>query len=267
MRRLPKKSLIAMIAVKALPSAPLYKGKDSEIIKSALSDLEQYKKVGVDSIFLENDHDLPYTKEPLPPKAIQVLTKVTKEVRKRFKGPIGIQVLEANNEQALNVAVKADLDYLRVEGYVFGHLGGAGLIEGCAGKLQRQRKKLGAEHIKLYADVKKKHCSHAITDDFDITGEIKQAEFFLVDGVIVTSQFTGKNPKKGDLVKAKKATKLPILIGSGMTSENIKNYMPLADHFIVGTTFRKDRKFLEEIDPERLEKFVSKFKKIRTKYI
>lgn len=191
------------------------------------------------------------------------MTKVAKAVRKRFDKPIGIQMLEAANQTSLEIAHNTDLDYLRVEGYVFAHVGGAGIIEGCAGKLLRKRKELGCEHIKIFTDVKKKHCSHALTSNLDIAEEIKQAEFFLVDGIIVTSKFTGINPDKNDLIKAKSATNLPVIIGSGMTSENIKEYLLLADGFIVGTTFRKDGKFLEQIVPKRLDKFVAKFKKLR----
>jgi predicted TIM-barrel enzyme len=48
----------------------------------------------------------------------------------------------------------------------------------------------------VFADVKKKHGSHSLTIDLDIKDEIMQAEFFLADGVIVTSQFTGLHPDK-----------------------------------------------------------------------
>jgi predicted TIM-barrel enzyme len=44
------------------------------------------------------------------------------------------------------------------------------------------------------------------------------------------------------LIKAKSATKLPVLIGSGMTAENIEEYLPLADGFIVGFYFRRNWK-------------------------
>ena len=111
----------------------------------------------------------------------------------------------------------------------------------------------------MFADVKKKHGSHSLTIDLDIKDEIAQAEFFLADGVIVTSQFTGVNPDKNDLVKAKGATKLPVLIGSGMTAENISEYLPLADGFIVGSYFRKDGKFLEVLEPEKLHTFMKAF--------
>jgi hypothetical protein len=264
---LPKKFLSAMIAVRALPGAPLYGGDDSKIIDLALKDLSVYKRFGVDSVLLENDFDLPYIRPPLPEKAIVLMLKIAKKIRKEFTGPIGIQMLEAADVTSLEIAAKADLDFIRAEGYVFAHVGGAGLVEGAAGILLRRRKQLSAESIKIFADVKKKHCSHALTADLDIIDEVKQAEFFLVDGVVVTSKFTGVEPKTDDLEKVKKATALPVLIGSGMTPENISEFMPLADGFIVGSVFRKDGKFLGDTEDDRVKKFVNAFDKERKKYI
>ena len=258
-RTLPPKFLAAMIAVLPLPGSPLYDGDDQRVIDQALSDLEYYEKAGVDSILLENDHDLPYIQPPLDAKAIALMTRISQEIRNRFEGPVGIQMLEAANITSLEIAAEADLDYIRVEAFVFAHVGGSGIINGSAGKILRRRKELGTEHIKVFADVKKKHGSHSLTIDLDIKDEIMQAEFFLADGVIVTSQFTGINPDRDDLVKAKSVTKLPVLIGSGMTAENIQEYLPLADGFIVGSYFRKDGKFLEELEPERLDKFMRAF--------
>jgi predicted TIM-barrel enzyme len=44
-----------------------------------------------------------------------------------------------------------------------------------------------------------------------------------------------------------------------MTAENIREYLPLADGFIVGSYFRKDGKFLEVLEPERLHTFMKAF--------
>ena len=176
MRPLPKKFLAAMVALLPLPGAPRYAGEDERIIAQALSDLDHYKDAGVDAIVLENSHDLPYIKPPLPIAAVELMKRIACEIRRRFDLPIGIQILEAANETALEIAQAADLDFLRVEGYVFAHVGGAGFIEGCAGQLLRKRKALRCEHIKIFADVKKKHCSHALTGDLDIVDEVRQAE-------------------------------------------------------------------------------------------
>ena len=258
-RPLAPKFLAAMIAVLPLPGSPLYDGSDQRVIDQALADLEVYRAAGVDSILFENDHDLPYIQPPLDERGIALMTKIVKEARARFDGPIGIQMLEAANITSLEIAAAADLDYIRVEAFVFAHVGGSGIINGSAGKILRRRKELGAEHIKVFADVKKKHGSHSLTIDLDIKDEIMQAEFFMADGVIVTSQFTGINPDKNDLLKAKSATELPVLIGSGMTAENIHEYVPLADGFIVGSYFRKDGKFLETLEPARLHRFMDRF--------
>jgi uncharacterized protein len=253
-----------MIAVRPLPGAPLYDGDDRIIVSQALSDLVGYVAAGADVIVLENSHDLPYIQAPLPTAAIKVMKQVAREIRKRFAGPIGIQMLEAANETALEIALEADLDFLRVEGYVFAHVGGAGIIEGCAGKLLRKRKTLGCGHIKIFGDVKKKHCSHALTGDLDITDEIKQAEFFLVDGVIVTGARTAEPPSVAELRKVKKNARVPVLIGSGLTAENIKAYFPWADGFIVGSTFREDGKFLGQLDLKRLNEFMRVFQRLKT---
>lgn len=252
-----------MIAVLPLPGSPRYDGNDERIVHQALSDLEHYKKAGVDSILLENDHDLPYIQPPLDEKGISLMTKICKEARIRFDGPIGIQMLEAANISSLEIAAEAGLDYIRAEAFVFAHVGGSGIIHGSAGKILRRRKELMAEHIKVFADVKKKHGSHSLTLDLDISDEIRQAEFFLADGVVVTGRFTGSAPDKKDLIKAKSATTLPVVIGSGMDDTNIAEYLPLADGFIVGSYFRKNGNFLEKLDPERLNRFMDKFHSAR----
>lgn len=259
-RSIPDKFLAAMIGVRPLPGSPGYNGNDEAIMATALSDLTHYIEAEVDAIVLENSHDLPYIKAPLPAPAIEMMKSISREVRKRFGGPIGIQMLEGANEAALEIGHESNLDFLRVEGYVFAHIGGAGIIEGCAGKLLRHRRQLGCEHLKIFADVKKKHCSHALTGDLDIIDEIKQAEFFLADGVIVTGARTTEPPGFGDLRRAGKAARTPVIIGSGMTPDNIKKYYSLADGFIVGSTFRQDGQFLGALDPKRLQAFTKAFR-------
>lgn len=258
-RNLPPKFLAAMVAVLPLPGSPLYDGDDRRVMDQALADLEAYQRAGVDSLIFENDHDLPYIQPPLDERGIALMTKIAKAARERFEGPVGVQMLEAANISSLEIAAEAGLDYIRVEAYVFAHVGGSGVIHGSAGKILRRRKELDAEHIKVFADVKKKHGSHSLTIDLDIADEIRQAEFFLADGVIVTSAFTGINPDTNDLIKAKAATSLPVLVGSGMTAGNIGKYLPLADGFIVGSTFRQGGKFLEPLEPGRLQQFMNVF--------
>jgi hypothetical protein len=252
-----------MIGLLPLPGSPGFSGFNGDVISQALSDLEYYTRAGVDAIVIENSLDLPYIKPPLDEAALELVEFICKDIRQRFQGPIGLQLLEAANEDALRIAAAADLDFVRVEGYVYAHIGGAGLIEGCAGKLHRLRKELGCEQIQIFGDVKKKHCSHALTGDLDVVDVARQADFFKTNGHILTGNRTGVAPLLSELESLKASTETPIWIGSGMTVENIDSYMPLADGFIVGSTFRKNGDFLETLDPERLNCFVEHFKTIR----
>jgi hypothetical protein len=43
-----------------------------------------------------------------------------------------------------------------------------------------------------------------------------------------------------------------ILLGSGVTLENIKNYLPLADGFIVGTSLKRNGRISEPVDSKRV---------------
>lgn len=264
MNELPDKALIAMIALRALPGAPLYDGDDQRIVDSALSDLDHYKRAGVDAVLLENDFDLPYAKGPMPAEAVEVATAVCKAVRKEWPHPMGLQFLEAANEDALNVAHAAGLDFIRVEGFVYAHVGGAGIIDACAGPLLRQRARLGCEHIRVFPDINKKHCSHALTADLDISLEARQAELFMADGLVVTGRFTGESADTDDLRAVRNASSLPILIGSGMTAENVDELVPMADAFIVGSTFREGGEYLGKLCPDRLARFVGAFNAARS---
>src|SRR5438477_13160713 len=98
MRFLPEKFLGAMIAVLPLPGSPRYGGDDRRIPAQALSDLRHYTEAGVDAIVLENSHDLPYIKPPLPAAAVRLMKQLAAAVRERFAGPVGLQMLEAANE-------------------------------------------------------------------------------------------------------------------------------------------------------------------------
>lgn len=252
--------LAAMIALEPLPGAPLYKNDPDAIVRKAMEDLAAYKMAGVDAVVIENSLDLPFIKPPLDPLALELVERVAREVRQAFDGEVGLQLLEAANEAALEIAGRTGLDFIRVEGYVFAHVGGAGIIEGCAGRLHRRRKELGCERIKLIADIKKKHCSHALTGDLTIADVARQAEFFLADGLIVTGFRTGEKPMIEDLDSVRAAVQLPVWIGSGMSPENINEYISRADGFIVGSTFRENGDYRKHLDPARLDAFMREWR-------
>ena len=159
---------------------------------------------------------------------------------------------------ALAVALACDASFVRVEGFVFAHVADEGLIEASAGPLLRYRRAIGAEHIRVFADIKKKHSAHALTADVDIVETAKAAEFFSVDGVIVSGVATGQPAEPKEVAAVASAVSVPTLVGSGITAENIGTF-PDADAFIVGSSIKKDGLWSNPIDAHGVRKLMEAF--------
>jgi membrane complex biogenesis BtpA family protein len=180
------------------------------------------------------------------------------EIRRATDLPLGIQVLAGANSSALAVALACEASFVRVEGFVFAHVADEGLIESSAGALLRYRRTIGADHIRVFADIKKKHSAHAITADVDIVETAKAAEFFAVNGVIVSGVATGQPADPEEVSSVVRAVSIPTMVGSGITPENIGRY-PDADAFIVGSSIKVDGIWSNPIDPDRLRELVRAF--------
>lgn len=260
------KSIIGMIHVPALPGTPLNKFSINQIIEMVLKEAEIYQASGIDSIMLENMHDVPYLNRQVGPEIISSMTVVTQEVRRICSLPLGIQILAGANQEALAVALAVGLNYIRAEGFVFSHVADEGLMNACAGELLRYRKNIGAEHIAVLTDIKKKHSSHAITSDVDIAETAKAAEFFLSDGLIITGESTGKEAQLSEVKSVKDKCSLPVIIGSGITLDNIEKYYPYADGFIIGSWFKEEGKWNHPLSSKRVQEFMQKIFLIRKNF-
>jgi uncharacterized protein len=131
-----------------------------------------------------------------------------------------------------------------------------------AGELRRYQKQIRADDILIFTDIKKKHSSHAITSDIDISVIAEAAEFFLSDGVILTGSSTGKeaNVNEAELLKSK--IHIPVIIGSGINPENIASFLPYSDAFIIGSFFKENGLWSNTLDKKRILQFTSAFEKL-----
>ena len=217
--------MIGCIHVLPLPGAAGYSGNIDDIISIALEEAQIYVENDFDAIIIENMHDVPYLKGFVYPETVAAMTSVACKIREALPDfPIGIQVLSAANREALSVAIAAKLNFLRVEGFVFAHVADEGIIQSSAAELIRLRDYLMADNIQIFADIKKKHSSHSITSDINIIETAEAAEFMRADGIILTGTATGKAPSLEELKEVKQNSRLPVLLGSGITPDNILNY-------------------------------------------
>lgn len=258
-----EKQIIGMIHLAALPGTPGNTKKIDEIIELAAEEARLMNDLGVNAILIENMNDAPYLKKIVGAEITACMTAVSLTLKKELQIPIGIQVLAAANKEALAIAQAANLDFIRVEGFVYGHIGDEGYTESCAGELLRYRKTIGAEHILVFTDVQKKHSSHSITADINLDEHVKTAEYFGSDGIIITGTSTGKSAKVEDVKIASRSTGLPVIIGSGITDSNLYQFWPFADGFIVGSWFKHDGNWKNTISKARVEAFMNTVEKLK----
>jgi membrane complex biogenesis BtpA family protein len=256
-------SIVGMIHVGALPGTPKYAGSFDKVVEKACEEAKIYDDLGLDAIAIENMHDVPYLKGQVGSEISSAMTVVAKEITKTVKIPCGIQILAGANKEALSVALCAGLSFIRAEGFVFAHVADEGIIESSAAELLRFRKSIGAEHIQVFTDIKKKHSSHSITEDVGIADTAKAAEFFLSDGVIVTGGSTGQKADIEDIKSTKSSVSIPVIVGSGVTLENVGDYLKISDALIVGSYFKKDGCWENDLDMDRISKFMDKVNSLR----
>lgn len=252
------KALIGMVHVGALPGTPMSSRPIEELATRAADEARILGDAGFDAVIVENMHDRPYQHGGHGPEITAAMTRCALAVRQAFRGPMGVQVLSGGEREALAVALAAGGSFIRVENFTFAHVADEGLLAtACAAALLRSRRALGAEHIAIAADIKKKHAAHAITADVSIEQAAHAAEFFGADGVIVSGAVTGAPTDPDELRQVRGATTLPVLVGSGVTPRNAPGLLADADALIIGSWIKAGGVWSNPLDERRCRELVA----------
>jgi membrane complex biogenesis BtpA family protein len=253
------RALIGVIHAGALPGTPGNRQSVAEIAADAADEARMYAAAGFHGLIIENTHDRPYLKGSAGPEIVAAMTAVGSEVRRAARLPLGVQILAGANSAAMAVAQACGASFIRVEGFVFAHVADEGLIESTAGELLRYRRAIGAESVRVFADIKKKHSAHAITADVDLAETARAAEFFQADGVIVSGAATGRRTDPEDVKAASEAVGIPTLVGSGVTPENMECFA-VADGLIVGSSVKEGGLWMNSLDGGRVRAVAQAFR-------
>jgi len=252
------RALIGMIHVGALPGTPDSHHSLEKLAQVALSEARVYRDEGFSAIAIENMHDRPYLNGAVGPEIVAAMAVIGRELRREVDLPLGVQVLAGANREAIAVAHACGADFVRVEGFVFAHVADEGLIDASAGELLRYRRAIGAERVRVFADIKKKHAAHAVTADVSLAATAKAAEFFLADGVIVTGGATGEPADPADVGAVSEAVQVPVFVGSGLAPDNLARYAG-AQGFIVGSSVKQGGQWSNALDRDAVRAMVGAF--------
>ena len=259
------KPIIAMIHLPPLPGAPRYRGASvEEIIDYALRDADLLKSGDVDGLQVENIGDYPYLKpEDIGHETSSILAVVAREVRKATGLPTGICCLANGVIPAIAACVASGARWVRAAEWANAYIADEGFVEAIAHKALRYRANLRADYVKVFADVQVKPGSHFIISDRPFEEQVLDVEFFDADAVIVSGTRTGAETPVERVIKAKQATTLPVLVGSGLNPRNAETLLKHADGAIVGSYLRKDGKFWNPVDISRVKELMAVVKKLR----
>lgn len=259
------KPIIGVIHMKALPGAAFYDGMAvRDIYRAVVRDAKTLADGGVDGIIIENAGDLPFSRpEDIGFETVAFLTAACEAVRGAVDTPIGITCVANGAIPALAVAKAVGARWVRVNQWANAYVANEGFLNGAASAAMRYRAQIFAQDVKILADVHVKFGAHAITSDRTITEQATDAEWFGADVLIATGQRTGSPTRPEEIDQIRAGTHLPVIVGSGLSSDQVPVLMDVADGAIVGQWLKEDGRWWNPVDPARVEKLMTSVEKMR----
>jgi len=249
--RSPQRLLIGVVHLGPLPGSPRWQGDLQKLIKSALADARAYEQGGANAVFVENFGDVPFTKGRVGPETIAAMAAAGCAIRQAIRLQLGFNVLRNDACAALALCAACGGEFIRINVHTGAMLTDQGLIEGNAHDTLRYRTRISPS-ARIFADV---HVKHAVPmGDWSIEASARDTlERGLADALIVSGSGTGLAADVRDVQRIRQACPdAKIFVGSGATVDNVREFLPAADGFIIGTSLKVGGKVANAVDLKRV---------------
>lgn len=250
------KPAIGMVHLQPLPGSPGCESSLQAITSAALRNAEALIDGGMDGLLVENFGDAPFFPNQVPPITISCMATIASELRRAFDVPLGINVLRNDGRAALAVAAASGANFVRVNILTGARVTDQGIIEGQAHLLLRERKEMQAESVQIWADIQVKHSAPLAprTLEQEVLDTIHRAH---ADALILSGSATGRSASLAHLSEVKNvAGDTPVLVGSGVDADNVRNWISLADGLIVGSALKEHGDVHAPVSREAVRRFV-----------
>jgi membrane complex biogenesis BtpA family protein len=244
--------LVGMVHLAPLPGSPSWGGSMAKVLGRAARDGDVLAAGGFDGLLVENFMDTPFHKEEVPPETVAAMARVVAHLVEATGLPIGVNVLRNAPRAAIAIAVATGARFVRVNVHSGAMWTDQGLVEGRADRTLRERARLAAAaDVAIFADVFVKHATPpagtSLTDAARDTWERGRA-----DALVVTGPTTGGAADLDQVRVVKEAAPTaPVLVGSGVTAETVRDVLAGSDGAIVGTSIALGGRAGAGIDPDR----------------
>jgi membrane complex biogenesis BtpA family protein len=246
-----RKVLIGVVHLPPLPGSPRWGGNLRRVIDFAVADARAYERGGAQAVFIENFGDVPFTKAHVGPETIAAMAAAGCAIRAAVRLPMGFNVLRNDARAALALCAACDGDFVRVNVHTGAMLTDQGLIEGDAFNTLRYRECV-SPRAQIFADV---HVKHAVPlGNWSLEDAARDTvERGLADALIVSGVGTGLVADMRDVERVRCACpKAKLLLGSGVTFSNVKEYLRFADGVIVGSSLKRNGRLANPVDAQRV---------------
>jgi len=246
--------LVGAVHLPALPGSPRYTGQPvAEIARFAVEESLAYIDNGFDGVIVENHWDIPFLKPGQHGyETAASMGVVTAAVVAEIGGRVGVSVLSNGGECGVAAAWAAGAGFVRVNQWANAYVANEGFIEGQAAATTRFRHRIGAGPVRIFADVHVKHGAHAIVADRTIAQQTEDVEFFDADVLIATGSRTGDAASVEEVAVIRENTVLPVIIGSGITAQNVGTLLSECDGAIVASSVKDNGRWWGRVAGEKV---------------
>lgn len=257
-----EKAIIAMCHLQAMPGDPSYdKEKGMKwVIEKAAEDVKALQDGGVDAIMFSNEYSLPYLTQ-VRTETVAAMARIIGELQPIIKVPYGVNCLW-DPIASLDLAVATGAKFVR-EIFTGVYASDFGLWNTNCGKTVRHQHEIGAENVKLLFNIVPEAAKYLA--DREIESITKTTVFNCrPDALCVSGATAGSATNPELLKKAKEVAKDTVVFANtGCRIDTIEGLLEVADGAVVGTTFKYDGKFENQVDVNRVKAFMDKVKSIR----
>ena len=249
------KPLIAMAHVPPLPGTPLYDAAAGVqgLIDQVKRDTAVLLEGGFDAVLFCNEGDRPYQLHA-GLEASAVMTRVATECKPDDR-PFGVDYLW-DAQAAMAIAVGSGAAFMRevIDGAWESDMGP---WNPDAAKLLRDRRNFGREDLAIFANITPEFAS-PIGKRTPAQMARSTVVSSLADVILVSGPMAGAEPDVATVAEVREAVdpSVPVLLNTGAKSATIAQYLKYADGCIVGSDLKRDGYTWNEVDRERVKRFV-----------
>lgn len=257
-----EKAIIAMCHMQAMPGDPAYdESKGIEwVIEQTLADLNGLQNGGVDAVMFSNEFSLPYLTS-VDTITVACMARVIGELKSYIKIPYGVNVLW-DGEKTMDLAKATGAKFVR-EIFTGVYASDFGLWNTNYGRVARHKEGIEASEVRAIFNILPEAAKYLA--DRDITEIAKSTVFNCKADALAVSGLTAGAETDSQVLSRVKAT-VPdtvVLANTGCRPDTIEAILAIADGAIVGTTFKKDGKFENAVEEDRVRAFMEVVRKTR----